>query len=79
LGETRHLSETPGHLAALTESDDLISTLVISIEFFWDCAVLPAGGRDFFFVSHDEYLEFGSRDREYVEKCKASLVADRND
>jgi hypothetical protein len=60
LGEVRPLGEAPGHLLVPGEAADGLSVLVISMCFFWDCAVLPSAGGSFFFTSHDEYFSFSS-------------------
>jgi hypothetical protein len=62
-GETRYLIETPGHLFATTEMEDLTTYLSLAIGFGWD-AVLLTTQMEFptTFVSHDEYMTFEGKD-----------------
>src|ERR1041385_2666540 len=57
-GERRALSASPGHLASCREADEIISILVVSMEFFWDCLALTSTGGAAFFTSHDEFFRF---------------------
>ena len=57
-GERRTLSDSPGHLAGCTEVDDIISILVVSMEFFWNCLAITSTGDAAFFTSHDEFFKF---------------------
>lgn len=62
LGESRPLIESPGHLVAASDHDDAVSIIATALMFFWDCYGISASGRDAFYVSHDEYGYFASRD-----------------
>ena len=62
LGEGRTLIESPGHLVSAADSDDAISVIATALFFFWDCYGISSSGRDAFFISHDEYCFFASRD-----------------
>src|SRR5262245_48306997 len=48
------LATFPGQLVALGEQDDGLSVLVLALLFLWDCWLLPAGGSQAAFLSHDE-------------------------
>ena len=58
LGETRPLIETPGHLADMSDGEDALSVIAMSLLFFWDFYVLAAVPSPMFFASHDEYAGF---------------------
>jgi hypothetical protein len=62
LGESRPLVEFPGHLFSSDEHEDGISVVLVSAQFFWDCFVVGESATTFFFLSHDEYYEFYTRD-----------------
>lgn len=62
LGEHRLLIEAPGHLVDALDTDDAISIIAMSLFFFWDCYGISSSGRDAFYISHDEYCYFASRD-----------------
>ena len=62
LGEVRTLIDSPGHLVSVADSDDAISVIATALLFFWDCYGISSSGRDAFFISHDEYYFFASRD-----------------
>jgi hypothetical protein len=49
------LSAYPGHLVLLGEHEDGLSMLVLALLFLWDCWLLPSGGANAVFVSHDEF------------------------
>ncbi len=75
LGEHRPLIEAPGHLVTSSEMDDAISIISTSLLFIWDCFGISASGKDAFYISHDEYLYFASRDAEVaaeIQKGQAS-------
>ena len=62
LGEQRPLIERPGHVVTATDSDDAISIVATSLLFFWDCYGISSSGRNAFYISHDEFCYFASRD-----------------
>ncbi|MFL5600909.1 MAG: hypothetical protein ACJ78I_10985 [Gemmatimonadaceae bacterium] len=55
LGAKHTLSDSPGHVTQLGESDSGLSILCLAVLFLWDCWVLPADGRPAVFISHDEF------------------------
>ena len=61
-GDTRSLSDAPGHLFHDFEAPDLVSYLQIGILNGWDLHLLPLGGYARAFVSHDEYVDFVAND-----------------
>jgi hypothetical protein len=61
-GEHRSLIEAPGQLVDAADTDDAVSIIAMSLLFFWDCYGISSTGRDAFYVSHDEYCYFASRD-----------------
>jgi hypothetical protein len=73
LGENADLAERPGHLAGIGDLDDAVTFLVICMTFFWDCYVLPSGGRKAFFTSHDEWFALLGMDDETVQKLRGDL------
>jgi hypothetical protein len=72
LGERRELIEAPGHLISASDSDNAISIIATSLLFVWDCYGISTSGRDAFYISHDEFCFFGSRD-----ESTAAQVAER--
>jgi hypothetical protein len=62
LDEKRPLIEAPGHLVDTSDADDAISIVATSLLFIWDCYGISSTGRDAFYISHDEYCYFASRD-----------------
>jgi hypothetical protein len=62
LGERRPLIEAPGHLITPADTDDAVSIIATSLLFFWDCYGFSSTGRDAFFISHDGFCSFASRD-----------------
>ena len=57
LGEVRSLEEYPGHLFSKSEADDIVSLMVLSLQFFWDCLVVPDSGKVVLSISHDEHCD----------------------
>jgi hypothetical protein len=57
LGERRPVEEAPGHLFDAAEADDIISVLVLALEFFWDCFAMGESGTVAVKISHDEYVD----------------------
>ena len=68
LGETRSLIDAPGHLVSNSDSEDGISIIALALLFVWDCYGISASGEDAFFISHDEYCLFVSRDARRAER-----------
>ena len=62
VGESRPLIESPGHIVTATDSDDAVSIVATSLLFIWDCSGISSSGRDAFYISHDEFCLFASRD-----------------
>ena len=75
IGENRPLIEAPGHLVTATESDDAVSIIATALFFMWDCYGISSTGRNAFFVSHDEYGFFVSRDPSVAEKVSTEFSA----
>ena len=75
LGEHRPLIEAPGHLVDAADTDDAVSIVATSLLFFWDCYGISASGRNAFYISHDEYCYFGSRDAAVAARVTAELAA----
>jgi len=74
-GERRPLIEAPGHIVTPTDADDAISIVAISLLFIWDCYGISSTGRDAFYISHDEYCYFASRDAPVAERVRSELAA----
>lgn len=62
LGESRPLKESPAHLVSVADGDDATSIIATSLLFVWDCYGISSSGRDAFYISHDEFCFFASRD-----------------
>ena len=63
LGESRPLIESPAHLVSASDSDDAVSIIATSLLFIWDCYGISSSGRNAFYISHDEFCFFASRDK----------------
>jgi hypothetical protein len=74
LGERRPLIEAPGHLVDPAEIDDAISIVAICLFYFWDCYGISASGRDAFYISHDEYCYFASRDVDVTNRVASEFA-----
>jgi hypothetical protein len=75
LGEHRPLIEAPAHVVTPADADDAISIVVTSLLFIWDCYGISSTGRDAFYISHDEYCYFASRDASVAERVTSGLAA----
>jgi hypothetical protein len=73
LGEARPLIECPGHLVTEADGDDAVSIISMSLLFIWDCYGISSSGRDAFYLSHDEYCNFMSRDAETISRVRERL------
>jgi hypothetical protein len=61
-GESRQLSDAPGHLFLKHEGADLATFIQLSVANGWDFHLLPAPAWKGAFVSHDEALDFYTDD-----------------
>ena len=50
-------------------------TVLTSLFFMWDCYGISSTGRNAFFVSHDEYGFFVSRDSSVTERVSSEFSA----
>ncbi|EDY22307.1 hypothetical protein CfE428DRAFT_0432 [Chthoniobacter flavus Ellin428] len=75
LGERRPLTEAPAHIITGTDRDDAISIVATSLLFIWDCYGISATGRDAFYISHDEFCYFASRDASIAERVASQFAA----
>jgi hypothetical protein len=75
LGEHRPLIEAPGHLVTAADGDDALSIVATSLLFLWDCYGISSSGRDAFYVSHDEFCYFASRDPSVTARVREQLAA----
>ena len=75
LGERRTLIESPGHLVAASDADDAVSIIATSLLFIWDCYGISSSGRDAFYISHDEFCFFASRDESVAARVAEQLAA----
>lgn len=75
LGERRPLIEAPGHVVTPADTDDAISIVATSLLFIWDCYGISSTGRDAFYISHDEFCYFASRDASVAERVTSELAA----
>ena len=72
-GERRSLIDAPGQLVPISHREDGISIVALAVLFVWDCYGISASGEDAFFVSHDEYCLFASRDAHRAERVAAEF------
>lgn len=73
-GEGRDVDTAPGHAIDVTgDPDSGISLLVLAIEFFWDCLVLPDSGKRALYLSHDEFFDFYAMDPGDIDKLKGLI------
>ena len=72
-GENRPLVEAPGHLVTPIDADDAISVISTSLLFVWDCYGISFTGRDAFYISHDEFCLFASRDASIAESVRSGV------
>jgi hypothetical protein len=75
LGERRPLIEAPGHIVTVSDAEDAISIVATSLLFIWDCYGISTSGRDAFYISHDEYCYFASRDASTAERVASEIAA----
>ena len=73
-GDHRPLIEAPAHVLGAAEKDDSASILIISVLFLWNCHVLAEGGKEAFFVSHDEYGWFAARETARLNQIRTALT-----
>lgn len=73
MGCEKALEEQPGHLFDSTEIDDVISLLIVSLEFYWDCFIVDSNQRLLCFVSHDGHMVLMSRDQAYLEHVREMI------
>ena len=73
LGEHRPLIEAPGHVVTPADTEDAISIIATSLLFIWDCYGISSTGRDAFYISHDEFCYFASRDVSVAERVASEL------
>jgi len=59
LGEKSEFSERPGHLFKRMEEAECIGMAVLPFLYEWDAYLIPADGKYFAHISHDEYVEVG--------------------
>jgi hypothetical protein len=75
LGENRPLIEAPGHLVTAADSEDAVSIVATSLLFIWDCYGISSSGRDAFYISHDEFSYFASRDESVAAHVAEQVAA----
>jgi hypothetical protein len=61
-GLSESMDDAPAILFAESEIGSLISFSLIPLVFGWDCYVIPASGKHFAFISHDEWIGVSSTD-----------------
>lgn len=72
-GERRPLTDAPGHLFLKHELADLATFIQLALLSGWDFYLLPNLDCAVAFVSHDEFFELQTDDREAVDRAKALL------
>ena len=73
LGQTSDLHERPGHVFTRAEEADCIGMSVLPFVYGWDAYLIPADGRCFAYISHDEYVEVGFPDASLVPALQKEL------
>jgi hypothetical protein len=58
-----------------SDNDDAISIVATSLLFVWDCYGISSSGRDAFYISHDEFCFFGSRDASVAAQAAEGVAA----
>ena len=79
LGESRPIEQCPGCLFSSDEGEDVISMMVLSLQFFWDCLVVAESGKTALFISHDECLDLISADASILLRFKKAIGGVRDD
>jgi hypothetical protein len=74
LGERRALIDAPAHLVDISDADDAVSIISTSLMFIWDCYGISSSGRDAFYISHDEFCFFASRDKSAADRAAEQLA-----
>jgi hypothetical protein len=72
--EQRLIEEAPAHLFLDYETHDLISFLQIGLGAGWDFCLLTHNDCSRVFVSHDEWIEFATRDKTELENINSKLT-----
>jgi len=76
-GETAQLFEVPGHLFAGDEIDDLTSFLQLSALFGWGGYLTSEADSVNCYFSHDEFIDFFSRDERLLGQIRDAFAGDR--
>jgi hypothetical protein len=74
-GDHRLLSEAPGHLFLNYEFEDLATFTQLCLMFLWDTYLLTNLNYVSVLFSHDEFVEFRSKDETLLEPIRKDLVA----
>ena len=73
-GNSQTLNDAPGHLLRLGEDEKGISLLCICTLFLWDGWLVPADGRSYLFLSHDEFGCVYAQDIQRLKVIENKLV-----
>lgn len=74
-GDARLLEEAPGHLFLTYEFEDLATFVQVCLMFLWDARLLTNADYLRVELSHDEFVEFHSRDTNLLEGVRTGLEA----
>ena len=72
-GENRTLMEAPVHLFERSEEDTFVSILSMASYFIWDAWVFDIEGKALVRISHDEWLEVRTDDKDSREEFATEL------
>lgn len=72
-GENRTLMEAPVHLFERSEEDTFVSILSMAFYFVWDAWVFDTEGKALVRISHDEWLEVRTNDKDSREEFATEL------
>ena len=72
-GDCRLLNEAPGHLFLEYQAEDLASFLQLSMLNGWGGYVLTQANYTNLFFSHDEYINFFSKDKGILDQVEKDL------
>ena len=73
LGTNDSLEQYPGLLFQNGEINDVISVLIICVQFLWDCSLCEQGGGTIIMLSHDGWYRYGSNNSEKMDGIKLIL------
>ena len=74
-GESRAVADAPALVAAATEVEELSAFTLVALVSGWDAELLGTNDLIRIWISHDEWVEFRSRDQGMLDQITAELEA----